>query len=205
MYNRLKGLSPVRAKPKSGNQISKGSVMVPRATTPVSNETMNGVTSVLEKERRGDYLGKTLQIVTHITDAIKNWIEMVSVIPVDEKEGPTDVCVIDHRIGWDCWPFEGEACLTAEQTPGREFLLCVSHLEIYNESPFLSVHEQLSKSINKVLPVLLENVEFFLVDSLSLRSQENPRDKSATTFRNMNLVKAVGHLLTNAEILTPKC
>lgn len=51
--------------------------------------------SVLEKERRGDYLGKTVQVVPHITDAIKNSIESVAVIPVDGKEGPADVCVIE--------------------------------------------------------------------------------------------------------------
>ncbi|VFQ68654.1 unnamed protein product [Cuscuta campestris] len=51
--------------------------------------------SVLEKERRGDYLGKTVQVVPHITDAIKNWIESVSQIPVDGKEGPADICVIE--------------------------------------------------------------------------------------------------------------
>ncbi|KZV44150.1 CTP synthase [Dorcoceras hygrometricum] len=51
--------------------------------------------SVLEKERKGDYLGKTVQVVPHITDAIKNWIESVSVIPVDGKDGPADVCVIE--------------------------------------------------------------------------------------------------------------
>nr|XP_043609222.1 CTP synthase [Erigeron canadensis] len=51
--------------------------------------------SVLEKERKGDYLGKTVQVVPHITDAIKDWIESVSAIPVDGKEGPADVCVIE--------------------------------------------------------------------------------------------------------------
>ncbi|KAM3323696.1 CTP synthase isoform X1 [Capsicum chacoense] len=51
--------------------------------------------SVLEKERKGDYLGKTVQVVPHITDAIKDWIESVSLIPVDGKEGPADVCVIE--------------------------------------------------------------------------------------------------------------
>lgn len=35
------------------------------------------------------------QVVPHITDAIKNWIESVSLIPVDGKEGPADVCVIE--------------------------------------------------------------------------------------------------------------
>ncbi|XVF00426.1 hypothetical protein REPUB_Repub04eG0000600 [Reevesia pubescens] len=50
---------------------------------------------VLDKERRGDYLGKTVQVVPHITDAIQEWIERVALIPVDGKEGPADVCVIE--------------------------------------------------------------------------------------------------------------
>ncbi|XP_047308409.1 CTP synthase-like [Impatiens glandulifera] len=51
--------------------------------------------SVIDKERRGDYLGKTVQVVPHITDAIQDWIERVAAIPVDGKEGPADVCVIE--------------------------------------------------------------------------------------------------------------
>ncbi|PWA34611.1 hypothetical protein CTI12_AA617390 [Artemisia annua] len=35
------------------------------------------------------------QVVPHITDAIKDWIEKVSAIPVDGKEGSADVCVIE--------------------------------------------------------------------------------------------------------------
>ncbi|KAM7500435.1 hypothetical protein LguiA_024849 [Lonicera macranthoides] len=51
--------------------------------------------SVIDKERRGDYLGRTVQVVPHITDAIQEWIERVAAIPVDGKEGPADVCVIE--------------------------------------------------------------------------------------------------------------
>ncbi|TXG71417.1 hypothetical protein EZV62_006352 [Acer yangbiense] len=51
--------------------------------------------SVIDKERKGDYLGKTVQVVPHITDAIQEWIERVAMIPVDGKEGPADVCVIE--------------------------------------------------------------------------------------------------------------
>ncbi|XP_072993045.1 uncharacterized protein [Typha latifolia] len=51
--------------------------------------------SVINKERKGDYLGKTVQVVPHITDAIQEWIECVAMIPVDGKEGPADVCVIE--------------------------------------------------------------------------------------------------------------
>ncbi|PQQ18754.1 CTP synthase [Prunus yedoensis var. nudiflora] len=50
---------------------------------------------VIDRERRGDYLGKTVQVVPHITDAIQEWIERVAQIPVDGKSGPADVCVIE--------------------------------------------------------------------------------------------------------------
>ncbi|KAK6118549.1 hypothetical protein DH2020_047705 [Rehmannia glutinosa] len=55
----------------------------------------DGGESVIDKERRGDYLGQTVQVVPHITDAIQEWIERVAAIPVDENEGPADVCVIE--------------------------------------------------------------------------------------------------------------
>ncbi|XP_059074529.1 uncharacterized protein LOC131027416 isoform X3 [Cryptomeria japonica] len=51
--------------------------------------------SVIDKERKGDYLGKTVQVVPHITDAIQEWIERVSLIPVDGSTEPADVCVIE--------------------------------------------------------------------------------------------------------------
>ncbi|KAL3849296.1 hypothetical protein ACJIZ3_011178 [Penstemon smallii] len=51
--------------------------------------------SVIDKERKGDYLGQTVQVVPHITDAIQEWIERVASTPVDGKEGPADVCVIE--------------------------------------------------------------------------------------------------------------
>ncbi|KAI8476595.1 MAG: CTP synthase N-terminus-domain-containing protein [Monoraphidium minutum] len=51
--------------------------------------------AVLEKERRGDYLGKTVQVVPHITDAIQDWIQRVAHVPVDGRDGLPDVCVIE--------------------------------------------------------------------------------------------------------------
>jgi CTP synthase len=51
--------------------------------------------AVIERERRGDYLGKTVQVVPHITDAIQDWIQRVAHLPVDGKEGVPDVCVIE--------------------------------------------------------------------------------------------------------------
>ena len=50
--------------------------------------------AVIERERRGDYLGKTVQVVPHITDAIQDWIERVAHVAVDGSNGPPTVCVI---------------------------------------------------------------------------------------------------------------
>ncbi|KAK9865101.1 hypothetical protein WJX84_004859 [Apatococcus fuscideae] len=51
--------------------------------------------AVIERERRGDYLGKTVQVVPHITDAIQDWIARVAAVPVDGRDGHPDVCVIE--------------------------------------------------------------------------------------------------------------
>ncbi len=51
--------------------------------------------SVIQKERRGDYLGKTVQVIPHVTDEIQNWIERVSHIPSDGNGKSPDACVIE--------------------------------------------------------------------------------------------------------------
>ena len=65
----------------------------------LSLTTTNVVDSVIERERQGKYLGKTVQVVPHIVDAIQEWIENVAKQPV--RDGATgslsvpDVCVIE--------------------------------------------------------------------------------------------------------------
>jgi CTP synthase len=51
--------------------------------------------TVIERERKGDYLGKTVQVVPHITNAIQDWIERVSKIPVDNSGLEPDICIIE--------------------------------------------------------------------------------------------------------------
>jgi len=51
--------------------------------------------SVTDKERRGDYLGKTVQVVPHITDEIQNWVMDVAKIPVDGSDEQPEVCIIE--------------------------------------------------------------------------------------------------------------
>uniref|UniRef100_A0A8C1YM33 CTP synthase n=1 Tax=Cyprinus carpio TaxID=7962 RepID=A0A8C1YM33_CYPCA len=51
--------------------------------------------SVINKERRGDYLGKTVQVVPHITDAIQEWVMRQANVPVDDDDVEPQVCVIE--------------------------------------------------------------------------------------------------------------
>ncbi|KAK6501665.1 CTP synthase ura7 [Arthrobotrys musiformis] len=50
---------------------------------------------VIDRERKGKYLGRTVQVVPHITDAIQDWIERVARIPVDESGEEPEVCIIE--------------------------------------------------------------------------------------------------------------
>lgn len=50
---------------------------------------------VIQNERAGKYLGKTVQIVPHVTEAIIEWIERVGKIPVDGTNTPPHVCIIE--------------------------------------------------------------------------------------------------------------
>ncbi|MED6132752.1 hypothetical protein PIB30_021724 [Stylosanthes scabra] len=92
--------------------------------------------SVIEKERRGDYLGKTVQVVPHITDAIQEWIERVAKIPVDGKEEPADVCVIElgGTIGdIESMPFiEALGQFSYRVGPGNFCLIHVSLVPVLN-------------------------------------------------------------------------
>ncbi|CAF0710741.1 unnamed protein product [Brachionus calyciflorus] len=51
---------------------------------------------VISKERKGDYLGKTVQVIPHITDAIQEWVERVAKVSVDPYDASEpEVCIIE--------------------------------------------------------------------------------------------------------------
>src|ERR687894_1729231 len=68
--------------------------------------------SVIEKERRGDYLGKTIQVIPHITDEIKRAVRAVS-----EKD-PVDVVIVE--IGGTVGDIESLPFLEAIRQMGNE-------------------------------------------------------------------------------------
>ncbi|KAH8074903.1 hypothetical protein JL720_10651 [Aureococcus anophagefferens] len=50
---------------------------------------------VIERERCGDYLGKTVQIIPHVTDEIMARVESVARAPVDGSGAPPDICIVE--------------------------------------------------------------------------------------------------------------
>ncbi|KAH9795348.1 CTP synthase [Citrus sinensis] len=80
--------------------------------------------------------GKIYQVVPHITDEIQDWIERVAMIPVDGKEGPVDVCVIElgGTIGdIESMPFiEALGQFSYRVGPGNFCLIHVSLVPVLN-------------------------------------------------------------------------
>ena len=85
-----------------------------------SNNTTSGQVyqTVLDKERRGDYLGKTVQVIPHVTDEIKARLRKL----VAEQQGD----IIITEIGGTTGDIEGLPFLEAI----RQFVLEVGHQNV---------------------------------------------------------------------------
>jgi len=78
---------------------------------------------IIQDERQGNYLGRTVQVVPHVTDAIQDWIKKVAMIHVGDAEAggsparvssqfaEPDVCLIE--IGGTVGDIEGSAYFEA--------------------------------------------------------------------------------------------
>ncbi|KAI9152069.1 CTP synthase [Paramyrothecium foliicola] len=97
--------------------------------TSQSNITTGKVYShVLKKERKGDYLGKTVQVVPHITDAIQEFIERVAKTPVDDSGELPDICIIElgGTVGdIESMPFI-EALVQYRHKVGKDNFFCIN-------------------------------------------------------------------------------
>lgn len=67
----------------------------------ISLHSSNNITTgkiykeVIDRERRGDYLGKTVQVVPHICDAIQQNVVAAALKPVDEDGNTPEICIIE--------------------------------------------------------------------------------------------------------------
>ena len=93
--------------------------------------------AVIDRERRGDYLGKTVQVVPHITDCIQDWIERVAHEPVDGRRGAPDVCVIE--MGGTVGDIESMPFIEARIQGQRQLRSCESVAAGNNRVPICVV------------------------------------------------------------------
>lgn len=87
---------------------------------------------VITKERQGEFLGRTVQVVPHLTDHIKQSILDAAVLPIDGSDKQPDVCIIE--LGGVIGDIESITFLEAlrqlsvEQGPGKFVVVGVDHL-----------------------------------------------------------------------------
>jgi len=90
-------------------------------------------TNVLEKERRGDYLGKTIQVIPHVTDEIKAFIE------IGDDEVDFMLCEIGGTVGdIEALPFFEAIRQFAQERPRGECIFM--HLTLL---PYLAASGEL--------------------------------------------------------------
>lgn len=85
--------------------------------------------SVLDAERRGEYQGKTVQTVPHITDEIQRRIK-------DAADTDTDICLIE--LGGTVGDIESMAFVEALRQFKKQNALCIVHVTYI---PFLGEHK----------------------------------------------------------------
>lgn len=120
--------------------------------------------SVINKERRGDYLGKTVQIVPHITTEIIEWIERVASSPVSDYL--PQVCLIE--LGGTVGDIESSVFLQSLQQLKYKYKKDFFHVHV-SFVPFLSEHK--SKPLQHSFKILRSNG--LEPDILVCRSREN--------------------------------
>ncbi|XP_071653521.1 CTP synthase 1-A-like isoform X1 [Temnothorax longispinosus] len=97
---------------------------------------------VITKERRGDYLGKTVQVVPHITDAIQEWVEKIANQSVTKDGAIPEVCIVE--LGGTIGDIEGmpfvEAFRQFQFRVNRENF-CVAHVSLVPQPKSTGEHK----------------------------------------------------------------
>ena len=187
--------------------------------TPTSQE--NNVTtgriyqSVIEKERRGDYLGKTVQVIPHITDEIKKRIRLVAKkynydIVITEIGGTVgDIESLPYiesvrQLKWDLGPSN---CLVVHLTlvpylptsgelktkPTQHSVKMLQEAGIQPDILVLRTQKRLSEDIrNKValfcnvqISSVIESIDAFTIYEVPLLMQDEKLDE--TVLHKLNL------------------
>jgi len=82
--------------------------------------------SVIQKERNGEYLGKTVQIIPHITNEIKDWIKRTANIKTSNTK--PEICIIE--LGGTIGDLETAPFIEALRQLSMEEIMCFVHVSM---------------------------------------------------------------------------
>ncbi|KAL2357843.1 CTP synthase [Cryomyces antarcticus] len=165
---------------------------------------------VIKKERAGDYLGHTVQVVPHITNAIQDWVERVAKIPVDDTGEEPDVCIIElgGTVGdIESMPFV-EAMTQLRRRAGKDNFLqiFVSYIPVINGEQKTKPTQQAIKSVRSagLIPDLIacrceKPLEPSTVDKVARFCQVE--DRQVVAVRDMPSVYQVPILLEEQGLI----
>lgn len=141
---------------------------------------------VIERERRGDYLGKTVQVVPHITDAIQEWVRNVAESSTP-RNGSTssstnrepEVCVIE--LGGTIGDIES-----------MQFVEAFRQLRFKQKSEFCVVHVSLIIELVRILLLGVKNrrgrcMMFLLPQQPSGEQKTKPVQYSVSELRKLGI------------------
>ena len=151
---------------------------------------------VIDKERRGDYLGQTVQIIPHITDQIKECIRIAASEKVfDGKEA--DICIVEvgGTVGdIESMPFlESVRQMRSELPPEDRALVHVTLM------PSDSMGDLKTKPTQHSVKALRELGLFtdIIVEEVNVRSQSTQRKRSPPSVTSPNMQLSVPPLHQN--------
>lgn len=144
--------------------------------------------NVLDKERKGDYLGKTVQIIPHITDEIKRWIKETSVM--DVGYGEPNVCIIE--LGGTIGDIETAPFVEALRQMSINEDCCFVHVSmiINNGEPKTKPTQQsvrLLRSLGIVPNMLVLRTNELLSDNILDKLEINCQIKKSNIISNTNV------------------
>ena len=140
--------------------------------------------NVLEKERRGSYLGKTIQVIPHVTDEIKNFIH----------QGDNDVDFMLCEIGGTVGDIEGLPFFEAIRQLGQEKENCLFiHLTLL---PYIKASGELKTKPTQHSVKELRSIGLspdILICRTEMKIPEKERDKLALfcNVKPQNVIPAI--------------
>jgi CTP synthase len=148
---------------------------------------------ILEKERRGDYLGKTVQMVPHLTNLVQKWIREVAEVKVCDKKA--DVCIVE--LGGTVGDLESAIFLESISQLVNELNdedSCTIHVSLL---PKIWSGEQKTKPTQQTIKMLRQSG--ISPDFLCLRSEEVCEESTLEKVAKLCIMKRA-QIFTNTNV-----